>query len=1305
MATTNIQSFSGKIEVNGTTPSSSKTTGALTVAGGVGVTSNIHASNLFASDYVAIGTTSPGQKLEVGHYGGALSSDLGAIRITNHATNLHATSLARFDISLGDIGSNTGSGKRKLIFNSKTTTTDSGTDILCLDGQTNNVGIGTDSPRQKLEVANGSIAIVQNNYKNGADDDQFAGKIDFHLGGNADELTTPVAGIEAYDKWTGGSYFGALAFKTMNSEKMRIATNGNVGIGTANPEASLHVQGARSIFGNNGGASDIVINDVPTARWKIATGGYALIFSKHNSASDEYSTWSEKVRIDQNGNVGIGTDSPTAQLTLGASSGSQIQVTNNTRLLSNTHYLSYTSGTSDTFEQVLLQFDTGETGSTDQSEYAGYVDVEMVAQRTQSLYLGPEIFTARLNFILGWNEQADLWRFTTFIQENKGVSEKVADDYTIFQSVPVFKYKYVDRQLQIYVSFDANYFRGYTSFTARVTSDNVADVSTPGANALMASGTVGTAEVGICYGVGTNAANVGIGTTNPSSNLHVNGDVYVSSNLEVGTANLFVDTQTGNVGIGTVSPQGLLHISSGTSGDAHLILEADTDNNNESDNPKIVFRQDGGYYTGEIGLTDNRMVFRSKSTTTGNTGFIFYSNVAPGQTSKTDLDDLEDTQVEVMRIDGDGNVGIGTTNPTSNLHVVGNALITGLTYAIKSTGTLGSDKTEDWYRLLVGNNRGGSNAIRTKCKLQLVAAGLHQVLTFDFNHMINLSETSGNSFNLLGNDHYISRVGIIKLRLADIGSNQVALDMYIDHNVVDVNRVWTVTLYTEGGSLISEASTFLEKITTTPTTSIELSTDTSIFGIVGNTTGKHVVVSEDGNVGIGTTNPVGVNGGRRLEGSSSTGFGYIATRDDTSGVTGDFVGAYLFKNPDTDGSPPHYAGMSAKISGTNGPMDLRFYTNRDKYEDDDPKMIIESSGDVGIGTDNPAYTLDVNGTSNAATYYQNGVELYAQRRWEVDLTGQSSANFYPVELKHPTYEGSPDLPDMFPVHFKVFGESLAGADSYNENTLVGYARGGGYSDHDEMYDVHYRRYSGGINEKRFEGLYQGTTNYAEGIVIYMRGGYRYSVLTDATEVNTYTSATTLGEAVFAIKDVDGDDVSGTSANISRLVHLAGNEGERRFMSGILNITYSTASTSKTTGALTVSGGLGVASNIHTSNLFASNFVGIGVTSPETALHVLSSDSSTSNQTLKLENPYVFAFNVGRDIGSSIVFKNRWQGDGINDPIDMVTIEGRKEQNANYGDSYISFKTRYETDRGNGGAGTLTEKMRITGNGNVGIGTT
>ena len=85
--------------------------------------------------------------------------------------------------------------------------------------------------------------------------------------------------------------------------------DGNVGIGT-NPSASLHVQGDASIFGNNGGGSGIVINDIPQARWRISTGGYALRFSKHNSTSDEYSTWSEKVRIDENGNVVAGNNGP-----------------------------------------------------------------------------------------------------------------------------------------------------------------------------------------------------------------------------------------------------------------------------------------------------------------------------------------------------------------------------------------------------------------------------------------------------------------------------------------------------------------------------------------------------------------------------------------------------------------------------------------------------------------------------------------------------------------------------------------------------------------------------------------------------------------------------------------------------------------------------------------------------------------------------------------------------------------------------------------------------------------------------------
>ena len=39
---------------------------------------------------------------------------------------------------------------------------------------------------------------------------------------------------------------------------------------------------------------------------------------------------------------------------------------------------------------------------------------------------------------------------------------------------------------------------------------------------------------------------------------------------------------------------GALTVSSGTSGDAILIIESDTDNNDENDNPQLQLKQDGG---------------------------------------------------------------------------------------------------------------------------------------------------------------------------------------------------------------------------------------------------------------------------------------------------------------------------------------------------------------------------------------------------------------------------------------------------------------------------------------------------------------------------------------------------------------------------------------------------------------------------------------------------------------------------------------------------------------------------------------
>jgi hypothetical protein len=153
------------------------------------------------------------------------------------------------------------------------------------------------------------------------------------------------------------------------------------------------------------------------------------------------------------------------------------------------------------------------------------------------------------------------------------------------------------------------------------------------------------AETGI-----VTTGNVGIGTTSPDATLHVSGNAYVSSNLEVGTANLFVDTVNSRVGIGMTSPQYKLDVGNG-GGDVMLRVMHQT-----ASSGKLIF--------GRSGNTEIRSHAIESYNSSGSQNNYMKFLVHDGTGTSP-----YETRTEVMTLLGNGNVGIGTTSPDVKLHV------------------------------------------------------------------------------------------------------------------------------------------------------------------------------------------------------------------------------------------------------------------------------------------------------------------------------------------------------------------------------------------------------------------------------------------------------------------------------------------------------------------------------------------------------------------------------------------------------------------------------------------------------------
>ena len=129
-----------------------------------------------------------------------------------------------------------------------------------------------------------------------------------------------------------------------------------------------------------------------------------------------------------------------------------------------------------------------------------------------------------------------------------------------------------------------------------------------------------------------------------------------------GAFDLLLQPKGGKVGIGTSSPAANLHISAGTTGDATVIIEADTDNTDgqEDNNPSILFKQDNSTVRAQIGIEGNA----------GNTFTNTISNAAYFGTSTSQVVQFIQNSIVRTTIDTSGRLGIGTNSPSAFLHVM-----------------------------------------------------------------------------------------------------------------------------------------------------------------------------------------------------------------------------------------------------------------------------------------------------------------------------------------------------------------------------------------------------------------------------------------------------------------------------------------------------------------------------------------------------------------------------------------------------------------------------------------------------------
>ena len=920
----NMSMVSGKVGIGSTDPSE-----VLDVSGNVFINTGSSSSSggrlLFDA---ASGGTGP-NKIDLYHSSGS-GSNLYGFGVEADSTTYHANQYHRFYTG---------------------TTSSTKTERMTIkDG---NVGIGTNDPVEALDVSGnifmgyhmgiGDTTGFDRRFTIAAGSENSRAELYF---GTAHLNTTPIKsaiiaqGIDSFSRsklmfcLNNNADNNASYTASTSDARMTILPSGNVGIGTTNPETALQISSSSGIRLSSVGIGTTVNHRIGYIDFENGGTGAAIescvnVGGAANNAdlrfmttldSNSYNKYVERMRIDREGKVGIGTTDPSEEL----------DVSGNVRIRGPSFYIGNNFNDSLNFNHT-----------NDDSASYSYID---------------------------YNDNG----FLKFRSTPTGGSYKTTMTLDQSGNVGIGSIT-TSAKLTVFKNFVGGFYGHYaariygTDSGVNETGIRICEKGSSGTLTINQAKALDVYVDGSSKMVVTGLGRVGIGSTLPSEALDVNGTIRATNNIYVGAYPVVTTGDTGTVSNtmlanSTISGVGLgSDLKTLTAGNGISM----TDYNGSTERTirlANTFTVTGDIQAGTITAHNDHegIQLGNHEIKLTNSGAAHYSlvNATYGIGSSDPKYNLEirntssnnalgtfdsSSDEKLMTFNSGGNVGIGTTNPQYKLDVSGNVsaqkgvAVGHVSYfGNVAIGDLGFNN----HAGIKFHNLSGFALLQTSGGQTLLNCSTGQNIAFQVN---NITQMTMDQYGNLG-------IGS--------GSPSAKLDVFKNFGGV-ANGNYTGRIYGKDGGLGETGIRICEKGGGSLTNNSTKALDVYVNG------SSKMVVTGAGRVGINTTNP---QVKLQVGGSGVNG---ISNSDD------DIVQSYIFQVYNSSFRMETQSGQLAfRSQGANG---IGFYTTAQKTipgtdpptidnSITDAKMIIKNytvSGTtdtrVGIGTTNPLKQLDVYG--------------------------------------------------------------------------------------------------------------------------------------------------------------------------------------------------------------------------------------------------------------------------------------------------------------------------------------------------------